>query len=101
MPEDNDAMSKVDACVTVPDEPILRFLAEHIDEWCTWGKGYAMPTVKDAMPAGTSDEVQHAKMRDLMKRGLVDGCACGCRGDFEITHNGLAALARSAKAKRI
>lgn len=24
-----------------------------------------------------------AKARKLIKRGLVSGCACGCRGDFE------------------
>lgn len=23
-----------------------------------------------------------AKLRKLVRRGLVDGCACGCRGDF-------------------
>jgi hypothetical protein len=29
-----------------------------------------------------------AKMRRLLKRGLVDGCACGCRGDFTLTEKG-------------
>lgn len=23
-----------------------------------------------------------AKMRSLVKRGIIGGCACGCRGDF-------------------
>lgn len=26
-----------------------------------------------------------AKLRKLMTRGLVDGCDCGCRGDFVLT----------------
>jgi len=26
-----------------------------------------------------------AKMSKLIRRGLVDGCACGCRGDFTLT----------------
>lgn len=25
-----------------------------------------------------------AKARKLIRRGLLDGCYCGCRGDFEI-----------------
>ena len=30
------------------------------------------------------DKVVLAKARKLIKRGLVDGCACGCRGDFTV-----------------
>jgi hypothetical protein len=26
-----------------------------------------------------------AKTRRLIARGLIDGCACGCRGDFTLT----------------
>ena len=33
-----------------------------------------------------------AKMRALLRRGLIDGCACGCRGDFELTLKGDAFL---------
>lgn len=25
-----------------------------------------------------------AKARKLIRRGLIDGCACGCRGDFSM-----------------
>lgn len=32
-----------------------------------------------------------AKMRSLESRGLVKGCTCGCRGDFELTDEGEAA----------
>jgi hypothetical protein len=35
-----------------------------------------------------------AKLRRLVARGLLDGCACGCRGDFEITDRGKEILAR-------
>lgn len=31
---------------------------------------------------GMPDKVVLAKARKLVRRGLVDGCACGCRGDF-------------------
>lgn len=30
------------------------------------------------------EKVIMAKMRSLIRRGVVDGCPCGCRGDFEI-----------------
>jgi hypothetical protein len=29
------------------------------------------------------EKVVLAKAKRLIRRGLVDGCACGCRGDFE------------------
>jgi hypothetical protein len=31
-------------------------------------------------------------MKQLIRRGLVAGCDCGCRGDFHITAGGMAAL---------
>lgn len=30
-----------------------------------------------------------AKCRKLIKRGLLDGCTCGCRGDFVLTPEGI------------
>jgi hypothetical protein len=33
-----------------------------------------------------------AKVRSLKRRGLLDGCTCGCRGDFEMTAAGIAHL---------
>lgn len=29
-----------------------------------------------------------AKCASLIKRGLLEGCACGCRGDFTLTQKG-------------
>lgn len=29
-----------------------------------------------------------AKARKLMRKGLLDGCDCGCRGDFVLTERG-------------
>lgn len=29
------------------------------------------------------DKVRRAKMASLVKKGFLDGCLCGCRGDFE------------------
>jgi hypothetical protein len=82
----------------VLDAAVLAFLA-HIPEptigagWhnLTPRDGY-VPTVRDAMPPETPEKVALAKMRALVRRGLVDGCACGCRGDFTITAKGRALL---------
>ena len=37
-----------------------------------------------------------AKLRALNKRGLLDGCTCGCRGDWEMTEAGREFLAAAA-----
>jgi hypothetical protein len=81
-------------CKDIPDRPILEFLREHTHEykWATWGDGHSMPTVRDAMPTGVPPKLQVAKMNKLIRRGVVDGCTCGCRGDYYITEKGLSLL---------
>lgn len=34
-----------------------------------------------------------AKARKLIRRKLIDGCDCGCRGDFEVTRAGMLLVA--------
>jgi len=75
-------------CKDISDKDILQFLKDK-DCWCTYGKGYFMPTVQDVMPKGVTVKLQIAKMKQLIKKGLADGCTCGCRGDFEITDKGI------------
>jgi hypothetical protein len=53
----------------------------------TWFAGYEN-SVQNAMPPGIPDKLALSKMRALMRRGLVDGCACGCRGDFTLSIKG-------------
>lgn len=83
-------------CKDISTEAILRFLALHQGQWATHGKQYyrtdgswGMPSVIWAMPPGTPYRLQLAKMRQLFRAGLVGGCDCGCRGDWEITDKGL------------
>jgi hypothetical protein len=75
----------------IPEKPVLEFIASS-SIWCTWVSGYPN-SVRNAMPKDTPDKVAIAKMRALIKRGLVDGCTCGCRGDYQITEQGKAFLA--------
>lgn len=82
-------------CKDIPDVPILDLLLKNKGEWCNWYFGDERD-VRKAMPDGIADKLALAKMRQLIKRGLVKGCGCGCRGDFEITQKGLEFLAAVA-----
>lgn len=85
--------AKAVQCKDIPTDAILRFLAQHQGKWATWLPPLdgGMPSVREAMP-GVADKLALAKMRQLHRAGLVGGCPCGCRGDFEITDKGLAAI---------
>lgn len=50
----------------------------------TWNLVCLMPAFEERLLV--------AKAAQLIKRGLLDGCACGCRGDFELTGAGEEAL---------
>lgn len=80
-------------CKDIPDAPILRFLAKNPGVWHNWFFGDDRD-VRLAMPPNVPEKLVLAKMRTLIRRGLVDGCDCGCRGDFEITGAGLDWLAK-------
>lgn len=34
-------------------------------------------------------KVIQAKLKNLLDKAYVDGCACGCRGSFSLTHHGV------------
>ena len=87
----NGAKDVTMQCKDIPDEPILRFLAQRPGVWHNWYFGDELD-VRQAMPRDLPEKLVLGKMRMLMKRGLVGGCPCGCRGDFEITSKGIAAL---------
>lgn len=74
-------------CKDIPDIPILRFLLEHEGQWCNWCFNNERD-VRKVMPINIPAKLPLAKMRQLIRRGLVSGCTCGCRGDFEITEKG-------------
>lgn len=55
--------------------------------WATWGyegADFGLQLRFSEFPR----KVLLAKARRLIKRGLLTGCACGCRGDFELTLKG-------------
>lgn len=92
-------------CKDIPDGPVLEFLRDLPDSGIpgikrkgTWyWTENCMPenSVIRAMPDGTPAKLGLAKMRMLIRRGFVAGCPCGCRGEFELTEKGLAALVQN------
>lgn len=83
----------------IPEQPILEYLARIASgeffyrqdiglgrqayRSATWFAGFEN-SVQNAMPAGTPPKVALAKMRAMVRKKLVIGCACGCRGDFQL-----------------
>jgi len=88
----------------IPDEMILNFLADRQGQWTSLWYGYFLThkshdgkPVEDvflAFPPDTPHKVIKSKMKSLCNRGLLGGCPCGCRGDFEITDKGLQKIGR-------
>lgn len=85
-----------------PDRPLLEFLDALDGLWSTWcWSDHRDPcfwdhSVAPLFPPETPDKLIRAKMAGLIRRGLIDGCPCGCRGDYELTDKGRAFLASSS-----
>lgn len=76
----------------IPTQPILNFLAS--GQMRVPNLGASLNEIRDipevaAVVTHLSDAQSYrlvlAKMRGLIKRKVVDGCGCGCRGDFNLT----------------
>jgi hypothetical protein len=82
-------------CKDIPDVPLVRFIAEKQREKNLWVNTWDF----DETPyANLPDNLLRAKMGQLIKRGLITGCNCGCRGDYEITIKGLLFISENAAA---
>lgn len=76
-------------CKDIPELPILQLLAKLEGKWATWYEDIGiMPSVRPAFPPDIPEKLIRAKMNSLIRTGFVDGCTCGCRGDYEITSFG-------------
>ena len=79
-------------CKDIPIIPILKRVYERRPHWCcTFGKEFEN-SIRHAFPENVNDHIVLAKMTQIIKNGLLNGCTCGCRGDFEITEKGIAFL---------
>lgn len=68
----------------IPDQPIIDFLEALGRPACSY-PGFDN-SVANAVPEFAKDKPKLvlAKMNGMIKRGLVSGCGCGCRGDFTL-----------------
>lgn len=80
-------------CGDIDTNTVLKFVKIHGGIGCHWFEAEYVNmgprSVRNCMPSETPDKLVHAKMRKLISKGLIDGCPCGCRGDFELTEKGL------------
>lgn len=91
----------------IDDLPVLQFLAAlergEIAQCYNTGGGLTVwhpntatlfdgfsNSILNALPYGREypDKLRRAKVKSMLRKGLIDGCACGCRGDFELTDKG-------------
>jgi hypothetical protein len=81
----------------IPTVDVLRNIAKHEAEWSIgvsiwlingWTFRMHGPGPEEAGEALWPEKVLVAKLSKMIRRGLVDGCCCGCRGDFVLTDKG-------------
>lgn len=53
-----------------------------------------------SIPGGAAEKLQLAVMKNLIRKGLVEGCCCGCRGDFTLTEKGWEIVLREKEKRK-
>lgn len=78
----------------IEEEPILRFLLDVVRKGGAWATHLPRDefNIQKAVPDWVSDRLFEVKALDMARRGLIDCCLCGCRGDYQITTRGLETL---------
>jgi hypothetical protein len=67
------------------ESAILQLLSERPGVAHTHWEAYGpMPRVYDPTHPDAPIKVLSAKLRGLVRRGVIRGCACGCRGDWQV-----------------
>ena len=61
----------------------MSFIFRNKDKAIYQDKGKQANNIKNAFPSGATRAQILTKMQSLIDRDLINGCACGCRGDFE------------------
>lgn len=69
----------------IPDERLLRAVLEVWEEKTMWTN---TSDLEERVP-GFPPKVLVAKAGQLIKRKMLSGCTCGCRGDFELKQRGM------------
>lgn len=73
----------------VPEDEIIRVLSSG-GNWTHWNVECRIGGCTQSIPRASSiiakfpEKVLLAKLTSMKRRGLIDGCNCGCRGDWTI-----------------
>ena len=86
-------------CKDIPDRPILELLAARSPEKTELSKNTSGQSIEDVVSESVPKRLLLAKMRQLIRRGLVDGCSRGGCGDFAITEQGRQEVRRQIAAE--
>lgn len=72
-------MTKTIQAKHIDDAAILAIIDETREREGRWTFTWDI----EAALANIPPKVVLAKLRSMVRRGVIDGCACGCRGDFQ------------------
>lgn len=64
----------------LPDELLIRIIQQFSDET---GVGTFLGVIQFELEP-VPPKVVLAKLKSMVKRGILTGCTCGCRGDFTV-----------------
>ena len=85
-----DELTRIESVICEDHWPVLRKLALNPGSW------HSRWAFSDVRILNVEKEIQEfgdpwasrTEMQNLIDVGLIYGCTCGCRGDFEITPKG-------------
>ena len=67
------------------ESAILDVLNQRPGVWHTHhADASVMPRVYDPTHPDAPEKVLRAKLAAMARKGLIDGCSCGCRGDWHV-----------------
>jgi len=80
-------------CKDIPDSVFLKAVWDTPGAWenggeDVWRMEWEVRKTLDVVIPNIPDRLFRAKARRLIERDLLDGCACGCRGDYYLTEAG-------------
>lgn len=71
-------------CKDIPDEMFLGAVVRCQRPWGVSTVWDVQSDLNRRMPFVVNDNLTRAKALKLIKSGVINGCACGCRGDLEV-----------------
>lgn len=77
---DDDSLSRWDEVLSDRERELGLLRGQYAGTCLVWDVERAFPEFPR--------KVVRAKLDKLVRKGLLDGCACGCRGDFQATARG-------------